>query len=387
MRTARSILFKPELIEQLVEGRDARAVFERDGILDKLRLALTERFPDYRTDAGRSPHAQRRNGEAEPALVQLDDKIDDDFARLRIRHPDLSDRIISLHAKGHSQADIQRRASMLIGEPLPPAFVASLLAEVRREALDWQSRALEPSYPIIVFERMRVKWRDGQGVQNKFCHFALGFQAHGPKEVLGLWFGNGDERGFWCDVLDDLKGRGVDDVLYLLGSSRHLADALAQTFPSAVAVANIGDFVRQSLELATTKDRSAIAQALRAIHGARTASQAQENLLRFMAEPFGQKYPAIGPIWQRHWIEIAPFFAVPLEVRRVMASTHAADALRRGYKRTLRGHGHMTSAAEATALMYLVVRDSLRKWKRPQREWHAAKTQLAVLFPERFIAS
>ena len=385
MRTARNISFKPELIEQLVEGRDARAVFERDGILDKLRLALTERFPDYPTDAARHAHVQRRNGEQEATVLRSE--ADDDFARLRIRHPDLADRIISLHAKGHSQADIQRRASMLIGEPLPPSFVASLLAELRREALDWQSRALEPSYPIIVFERMRVKWRDGQAVQNKFCHFALGFQAHGPKEVLGLWFENGDERGFWRDVLNDLRGRGVDDVLYFVGSGRHLADAQAQAFPSAIALASIGEFVRQSLELATTKDRSAIAQALRAIHGAPSAAQARESLLRLMSEPFGQRYPAIGPIWQRHWDEIEPFFAVPLEVRRVMASTYAADALRRGYKRTLRGHGHMTSAAEATALMYLVVRDSLRKWKRPQREWHAAKTQLAVLFPERFIAS
>jgi putative transposase len=187
--------------------------------------------------------------------------------------------------------------------------------------------------------------------------------------------------------LADLKRRGVGDILYLLGSSPHLPEARSQVFPAAGVVTNIGDYVRQSLELATTKDRSAMSTALRAIHGARNAVAAEENLARFSQDRFGERYPAIAPLWQRHWNDLVPFFDIPFEVRRVMTSTHAADALRRGYKRTLRGHGHMTSVEDAIALMYLVVRDSLRRWKRPQREWHAAKTQLAILFPERFAAN
>jgi putative transposase len=176
-------------------------------------------------------------------------------------------------------------------------------------------------------------------------------------------------------------------VLYFLGASEHMVAAQSRAFPKAMVITHIGEFVRQSLELATTKDRSSIAKALRNIHGARDAASAEEALDRFATSALGQKYPAIGPIWRRHWQEFASYFEVPLEIRRVMASTYAADALRRGYKRTLRGHGHMTSADDAIALMYLVVRDTLRKWKRPQREWHAAKTQLAILFPERFVAS
>jgi putative transposase len=232
-----------------------------------------------------------------------------------------------------------------------------------------------------------VKWRDGAAARNRVCHFALGFQSHGPKEVLGLWFEGDDERAFWEGVLADLKQRGVIDVLYLIGSSPHLTAARAQAFPAAHTLPNVGDVVRQSLELAITKDRSQLQTALRAIHGARNAQDALANLMRFENDRFGQKYPAIAPLWHRHWQTLAPFFDVPLEIRRVMASTYAADALRRGYARTLRGHGHMTSTDDATALMYLVVRESLRKWRRPQREWHAAKTQLAMLFPERFVAN
>jgi putative transposase len=386
MRAVRSISLESDLIDQLVAGRDARAVFERNGVLDKLRAALNERFPDY---PGHAPRVGAATARRLPEPLRDENSADDggEFERFHLRYPDLSERIISLHAKGYPQAEIQRRASMLIGQSVPFAAIAHLLDGVRREAMDWQSRALEPSYPIVVFERVRVKWRDATTVKNRVCHFALGFQSHGPKEVLGVWFEGDDEGQFWIDTLTDLKLRGVADVLYLLGSSSHLDFARTRVFPSAVVVPNVGDRVRQSLELAVSKDRSALAKALRAIHGAPTSDAAEQSLAGFAQDRFGQKYPAIAPNWRRHWNDLAAFFDVPLEVRRVMASTHAADAIRRGYARTLKGHGHMTSTVDATALMYLVVRESLRKWRRPQREWHAAKTQLAVLFPERFVAN
>lgn len=374
MRTARTMAFEPELIDQLIAGRDARAVFEENGILDRLRAAVSERFAAYAEPTRVEP-------ETEPSVGT------DGVARFQLRFPDLSERMVSLHAKGYAPAEIQRRASMLIGQPVPASIIDSLLADVRREAADWQSRALEPSYPIVVFERLRVKWRDGAVARNRMCHFALGFQSHGPKEVLGLWFEGDDEKSFWSQMLSDLRDRGVVDVLYMLGSSPHLAAILPDVFPSAIAMPNVGEFVRQSLELAVSKDRSSLAKALRAIHGASDVATAEQNLARFAADRFGQRYPAIAPLWRRHWPELLPFFAAPLEVRRVMGSTHAADALRRGYARALRGHGHMTSVEDATALMYLAVRETLRRWRRPQREWHAAKTQLAMLFPERFVAN
>jgi putative transposase len=381
MRAARSHAFEPELIDQLVAGRDARAVFERNGVLDKLRHALSERFPDYGSAPRRKP--QRRAPDL--ALLEIDGPMD--LARFQLRFPDLSERMIALHAKGYPPAEIQRRASMLVGQTVPADIIAALLSDIRREAVDWQSRALEPTYPIIVFERMRVKWRDGAAARNRLCHFALGFQANGPKEVLGLWFEGDDERAFWRGVLADLKQRGVADVLYILGASEQLRSAMQASFSSAIAIANVGDYVRQSLELATSKDRSTLAKELRAIHGAPSAEAALDRLTRFAAERFGQKYPAIVPLWQRHWQELQSFFGVPFEIRRVMGSTYAADTLRRAYGRSLRGHGHITSTEDAIALMYLVVRDALRKWRRPQREWHAAKTQLAVLFAERFAAN
>jgi putative transposase len=378
MRTAQSISFRSEMIDQLIEGRSTRTRFEHDGVLDKLWAALSEGRARLALGDDRANAADTTpdRGVATPTTAEV--------ARLKLRHPDTPARIVSLYARGYAPDDIQCRASLLLGEPVSLAAVEALLAEVRREAEDWRGRSLEPSYPVVVFERVHVKGGTGRAARNRYCHFAIGFQAHGPKEVLGIWLEEKDDARFWASVLDSLKDRGVDDVIYMLGTGAPVAHACARAFPHSIGVAHVGDQVRQSLELVTSKDRSAVAKALRAICEAATEGEAESNLEGFDAGPLGRKYRAIGQIWRNHWNALAAFFDIPVEVRRVVTSTHAADQLRRDFKKCLRGHGPSSSIEDATTLMYLAARTTLGKWKRPQREWHSAKTQLAMLFPERF---
>lgn len=306
------------------------------------------------------------------------------FARVNLRHPDICDRILALHARGHDLADIQSRVSMYAGEAIPAAFVKAALADLETEAGEWSRRPLEPSYPIVIFERMRVRWRDRSGAHNRNCHFALGFNAHGPKEVLGFWFEKSDERGHWNDALDDLRDRGVEDIIYVVGSGTGASTALARAFPAASAVPHVGDLVRQSQDLSTCKNRCTIAKALRPVHGAASAAEAAANLEAFAASELGRRNPSIVAIWRRHWSDLEPFFAISPEVRCVMTSTFAVDGLRRGLKHALARRKHVSSSSETATLMYLVARDARRVWKRPQREWHAAKGQLAMQFPDRF---
>jgi putative transposase len=373
-----------DLIDRLIDGRDARAVFDRDGVLDQLRLALSERFQGQaRRVAGRTRPA---GGDRLPPNL-TPDAAKDRAETYQIGHPDFVDRVVSLHARGRTMADIQRATSLLLGRTVSYAVIECVLAEMRQAAADWRTRALEPSYPIVVFERIRVKWRQGAQAQNRLCHFALGFQAHGPKEVLGLWLESGESEHFWSTVLDDLKERGVNDVLYFLGSSPQLGEAQRRTFPAARTVLHVGDFVRRSLQLVVSKDRSAVMKALRGIHGAASIAQAFESLCQFENSVLGGRYPGVSPIWRRNWDEVGLLYEMPLEVRRVVASTFAADELRRAFKHKMRGDGHLSDAESAAALMYLAVRAIHGKWKRPQREWHAAKTRLASLYPDRFGAS
>jgi putative transposase len=383
MRTAQSLAIGPQLIDQLIEGRDARALFEREGILNGLRSVLRNRARDDRNSPATG--TRRKAYESSSAPIASDDprsSTEIQIARLRMRHPDIADRIAALHARGHTLSDIEGRLSAFLGEPISSAFIEATLEEMRLAALAWRDRPLETSYPVVVFERMRVKG-GAANAQGRHCHFAIGFQAHGPKEVIGFWLET-DEGDFWSSVLKTLKARGMDDALYFLGSDPALAIAQEHVFPATITIAHVGEFVRHSQDLATSKDRTAIAKALRAIHGALTEVEANAGLGQFEAGPLGQRYPAIGPIWRRHWGELVPFLDIAPEIRRVMTSTFAADGLRRGLKKSLRSHGRPISADDAAMLMYLVAREAQRCWKRPQREWHAAKTQLAVRFPERF---
>jgi putative transposase len=232
---------------------------------------------------------------------------------------------------------------------------------------------------------MLVKRRDAQGVSSRVCYFGLGFQARGPKEVLGFWHNHGDEQKFWAAVLGDLRRRGVCDALYLVGPQAQLLEAGSQHLPLSIVLPHAGDILRRSLELATTKNRGAIASALRAVLCAASIADAHCVMDEFERGTLGEKYPAIPPIWRNQWQALESFYSLPSEVRRVLASTHAADAIRRGYRRASRGQVHASSPEGAAILIYLAVRDAMRRWKRPQREWHAAKLRLAMTFPERFI--
>jgi putative transposase len=383
MRTAQSPALGSQLIDQLIEGRDARAVVEREGILDGLRSVLLGGAHEDRNWP--TSGARRKTSESSLSPNTRDDvrtSAQAQIARLRLRHPDIAERIAALHARGHTSGDIEGRLSAFLGESVSSTLIEAILEETRSAALNWRDRPLEASYPVVVFERMRVTG----GVANaqaRHCHFAIGFQAHGPKEVIGFWLET-DEGDFWSSVLKTLKARGMDDALYFLGSDPALAIAQEHVFPATITIAHVGEFVRHSQDLATSKDRTAIAKALRAIHGALTEVEASASLEQFEAGPLGQRYPAIGPIWRRHWGELVPFLDIAPEIRRVMTSTFAADGLRRALKKSLRSHGRPISADDAAMLMYLVAREAQRCWKRPQREWHAAKTQLAVRFPERF---
>ncbi len=305
------------------------------------------------------------------------------FSRLNLRHPDICERVLGMHASGHGTADIKNRLSMYVGEPIPSAFVDAVLEDLAAEASDWRRRPLETSYPIIIFERARVRCRDGASAQSRTCHIAIGFQAHGPKEVLGFWFETGGDNLFWRDVLNDLRDRGVEDVIYLVGADPALSGAQRDVFATATMLPHVGDFVRQSQDLSTSKSRCTIAKALRPVHGARSADEALSNLERFEASALGTENPSIAAIWRRNWAAMAAFFEIAPEIRCVMTSTFAVDGLRLGLKMALSRRKYCPSSEEAATLIYLVARQTRRKWKRPQREWHAAKVQLALSHPDR----
>jgi putative transposase len=186
--------------------------------------------------------------------------------------------------------------------------------------------------------------------------------------------------------MNELRNRGVEDILIaVVDGLKGFPDAINAVFPKTVVQTCIVHLIRNSMDLASWKDRKPIAAELRAIYRAADADTGRKALDAFDAGPWGRKYPAIAQSWCRHWQHVIPFFAFPVAVRRIIYTANAIEALNAKLRRAVRTRGHFPTDEAATKLLYLVLRQIAGEWKMPPREWSEAKTQFAIMFDERFV--
>jgi putative transposase len=216
-------------------------------------------------------------------------------------------------------------------------------------------------------------------------YLALALDCEGHKEVLGLWIEQTEGAKFWLKVMNELKNRGVQDILFaVVDGLKGFPEAIGATFPLATVQTCIVHLTRHSLNFISWKDRKVAAGDLRDIYRAETAEAAMRRLEDFEAK-WGAKYPAIGQAWRRAWNEVVPFFAYPPEVRRMIYTTNAIESLHRGLRKVIKNRGSFPTDDAAVKLLFLALRNVGVHWK-PAIEWRAAYAQFAILFPERLPA-
>ena len=243
-------------------------------------------------------------------------------------------------------------------------------------------------YPLVFFDALRVKIRDEGLVRNKAVYVALGVTPDGTKDILGLWIETSEGAKFWLRVMNELRNRGVGDVLIaVVDGLKGFPEAINAVFPETIVQSCIVHLIRNSMDFASWKDRKAIAAALRTVYRAKDADAGRQALDEFDAGPWGKKYPAIAQSWRRNWEHVIPYFAFPVAVRRIIYTTNAIEALNAKLRRAVRTRGHFPTDEAAIKLLYLVLRQVAGKWKMPPREWCEAKTQFAIMFDERFVAA
>jgi putative transposase len=390
------------LLDQLLAGADAKTAFEADGLLDQLKKALAERALNAEMDHHLGHEDQvgnNRNGYGRKTVTTDTGKIELEIPRDRAgsfdpaliakyqrRFPGFDDKIISMYARGMSTREIAGHLRELYGIDVSPDLISTVTDAVLEEVAAWQARPLDPAYPLVFFDAIRVKIRDEGMVRNKAIHIALGVLADGTKVVLGLWIEQNEGAKFWLRVMNELKNRGVEDImLAVVDGLKGFPDAITAVFPEAVVQTCIVHLLRNSMDFVSWKDRKPLAGALKGIYRAVDAKAAEEALTAFEASEWGRRYPAIGQSWRRAWAEVIPFFAFPDEVRRIVYTTNAIEALNAQLRRAVRARGHFPSDDAATKLLYLILNRSEKEWKMPPREWSMAKAQFAVIFGERFI--
>jgi putative transposase len=389
------------LLDQLLAGADPKTAFDPNGLLDGLKKALAERALNAEMDhhlAGEEGTSNSRNGYGRKSVITDTGRIELEvprdrqasfdpqlIAKYQRRFPGFDDKIVSMYARGMSTREITGHLRELYGIDVSPDLISAVTDAVLEEIATWQARPLEPVYPLVFFDALRVKIRDEGLVRNKAVHIALGVRADGGKEILGLWLEQTEGAKFWLRVMNELKNRGVEDVLMaVVDGLKGFPDAITAVFPDATVQTCIIHLLRQSLALVAYKDRKAVAAALKEVYRALDATAGEAALAAFEEGPWGRKYPAIGPSWRRAWGEVVPFYAFPAEVRRLLYTTNAIEALNSKLRRAVRVRGHFPTDEAAMKLLFLVLNRTEREWKMPPREWAMAKAQFAVLFGERF---
>src|SRR3954453_7288869 len=298
------------VLDQLLAGADPRAALEPNGLLDDLKRALAERVLNAEMDhhlAGEEP-GNRRNGYGKKTVLTDTGRIElavprdrqasfdpQLIARYQRRFPGFDDKIISMYARGMSTREIVGHLRDLYGIDVSPDLISAITDAVLEEVTAWQARPLETVYPLIFFDALRVKIRDEGLVRNKAVDIALGVRADGSKEILGLWLEQNEGAKFWLRVMNELKNRGVEDVLIaVVDGLKGFPDAIRAVFPEAMVQTCIVHLLRHSLDFVAYKDRKAVAAALKDIYRAVDAKAGEAALAAFEEGPWGQKYPAIA---------------------------------------------------------------------------------------------
>ena len=397
-----------ELLDQLIgELKSPEEFYGKGGLIEELTRAITERALEgelthhlgYPKNAvagnnsgnsrnGKNPKRVKgkngelelevprdRNGSFEPQLIQKRQKRFDGF----------DEKIISLYARGMTTRDIQAQLEDLYGVEISPSFISTVTDAIMPEVKAWQNRPLEPLYPVVFLDAIRIKSRSDGVVQNMAVYLALGINIDGLKEVLGMWIAKTEGAKFWLSVLTDLKNRGLQDIfIATVDGLKGFPDAIETVYPKTKVQLCIVHMIRNSLKYVSWKQRKEMAADLKTIYRADTVELAEENLDIF-AKKWNATHPTVSKAWYANWERLTPFFDYPKEIRRVIYTTNAIESMNMSLRKVTKNRGSFPSDDAVFKLLYLAVMNITKKWSMPIQHWKQAMNHFAILFEDRMI--
>jgi putative transposase len=393
------------LIDELLAGaRSEQEIVGPGGLLAGLTKRLVERAMEVELtehlgyERGEAPPrgtGNTRNGSTPKTLQTEHGPVGIDTPRDRAgtfepkivrkrqrRFEGFDEKIIALYSRGLSTRDIQAYLQDLYGVEVGRDLISRVTDAVMDDARAWAIRPLEDVDPIVFLDCLVLKIREGGSVQRRACYLALGVSLEGDRDVLGLWFQETEGAKFWMQVLAELKQRGVRDILIAcVDGLKGFPEAIEAVFPKTTVQTCIVHLIRHSLKYVPRREREQVARDLRPIYTAVDADQAHAELERF-DEKWGQRFPVITKAWLDAWEYVTPFLAFGPEVRRVVYTTNAIEALNRQLRKAIKTKGHFPNEDAARKLIYLAVTNAVPAWTRT-RNWTAALLAFKIHFGDR----
>jgi len=316
-----------------------------------------------------------RDGSFEPKLVK----------KHQTRFTAMDDKILYLYAKGMTTREIVDAFDEWYGAEISPTLVSKVTNSVLEKVIEWQSRPLEPLYPIVYLDCIVVKIRQDKQVINKSVFLALGVNLEGHKELLGMWIAENEGAKFWLNVLTELQNRGVQDVLIAcVDGLKGFPDAINTVFPETRIQLCIVHMVRNSLKFVPWKDYKAVTADLKLIYQSVTEEEALLALDQF-ADRWDNKYPQISRSWRSHWTNINTLFDFPEDIRKAIYTTDAIESLNSVIRKVLKKRKLFPNDNSAKKVVYLAIQDASKKWTMPIRNWKAALNRFIIEFEDRII--
>lgn len=295
----------------------------------------------------------------------------------------IEDQILSLYAKGVSTREIQDHLQNLYGIEVSPTLISNVTAKIMSMVKEWQNRPLQSVYAIVFLDAIHFKVRQDGLIQNKAAYMAIGVDMDGNKDVLGMWIGETETSKFWLSVLNELKNRGVQDILIIcVDNLTGFSEAIGASFPDTEIQKCIVHQVRNSVRYVSYKDLKKVTADLKPIYQAASEDLGREQLQVF-SEKWGAKYPLIAKSWERNWAELSTFFKYPPEIRKIIYTTNMIESYHRQLRKVTKGKSIFPNDEALLKSLYLATQDVLRKWTGRIHNWGQILLQLSVFFPER----
>jgi putative transposase len=364
-----------ELLESALEGElESHLLENRESGINNRRNGKSSKQVQTSSDSFELLTPRDREGSFEPEIVKK---------RQTVLNESLDNKVLALYALGMSYEAISEHLAEMYGLEVSSAKISLITDKLLPLITEWRNRPLESVYPIVFLDAMHFKVRVDGKVTTKAFYSVLAISTEGKKDILGLYLSENEGARFWLGVLNDLRARGVEDILIAsIDGLKGFPEAISDVFPKTEIQLCIVHQIRNSLKYVVSKDQKAFMADLKLVYRASSKDLAEHHLLE-LGEKWGKKYPAVMKSWNNNWENLSQYFKYPEELRRIIYTTNIVEGFHRQIRKYTKNKGAFTSENALLKLIYCACQKVLEKWNQPMHNWALIISQLQIYFDGR----